>query len=143
MPYLGAIGAPGLRFREPESIAEWVARPAAVGPPIAGLTPVEVSVAIANAAAAHEAPNPAPTLIRGIVRPKAAAPPVSARGTPPAILPDDTRPQVHAEDFLPFFQIPGASGPPGEVNLVLPLPPGRPAPSPLPLSSATYSQTPR
>jgi hypothetical protein len=47
-------------------------------------------------------------------------------------LPDDTRPKVRAEDFLPFFQFPGTA--PAEVA------PPPPPPASLPLSTATYSQ---
>lgn len=146
-PYLGAIGPPALRFREPETVTTPVPRPVAIGPPVAGLSPLEASVAIANAAALKEMPGPGPGLtaqpVAKVARPRDPAPAVPARPTPPAILPDDTRPQVRAEDFLPFFQIPGASRRPGEANLIIPLSPGTPAPTPLPPSSATYSQTPR
>ena len=43
-----------------------------------------------------------------------------SKPAPAAILPDDTRPVIRAEDFLPYFQVPGA----------------------LPPSSATYTQSP-
>ena len=51
--------------------------------------------------------------------------------TPLPILPDDTRPKVKAEDFLPFFQFPGSS-----TNDA----PTPPAPGRQPPSSATYRQ---
>lgn len=52
------------------------------------------------------------------------------------ILPDDTRPKVRAEDFLPFFQPPGANPNPNDVTVAPPpAEPGTPTPS-----SATYRQ---
>lgn len=87
-------------------------------------------MATANSAAAQVA------LGEGAKKPEAASPapgstpsPVPAKPGPSAILPDDTRTQIRAEDFLPFFQAPGA----------------RPAAAPgtLPPSSATYTQTPK
>jgi hypothetical protein len=55
---------------------------------------------------------------------------------PPAILPDDTRPKVRAEDFLPFFQFPGSGSNPNDVTVV----PAPAEPGKLPPSSATYRQ---
>jgi hypothetical protein len=53
------------------------------------------------------------------------------------IIPDTVRPQVQAEDFLPFFLIPGTtSKPDGQV-------PAAPQPGQMPPSTATYTQTPR
>lgn len=59
--------------------------------------------------------------------------------TPAAILPDDTRPKVRAEDFLPFFQFPGNTPANGDVTVVAPVP-NAPTAAPLPASSATYRQ---
>ncbi len=146
-PYLIVVGAPGLRFREPEPVPSVAPRPVAVGPPIAGLKAVEATVAAANAAAVRVVPAvPVPTLDDGKVGQVGAAanepaPPVAKKAGPPAILPDDMRPRVRAEDFLPYFQIPGTL-PTGNANGV-PVPPGAPGPAPLPPSSATYTQTPR
>ena len=56
-----------------------------------------------------------------------------APAAPPApILPDDVPAQVRPEDFLPYFQYPGA-GPRGRAETP-------PAP-PLPRSTATYTQS--
>jgi hypothetical protein len=60
--------------------------------------------------------------------------------TPPPILPDDTRPKVRAEDFLPFFQFPGSASANGDVTVVAPVPSSAPTAAPLPASSATYRQ---
>ena len=99
------------------------------------LSPTENAVAQANVAAAHSAgpasagpgetsannfkpasePTPAPAPTRT---------PAPAKPTSAPIIPDDVRPAVRAEDFLPYFQIPGAA-----------------APAPLPPSTATYTQS--
>jgi hypothetical protein len=126
-PYLTAVGAPGLRFLEAEVAFEPAARPVAVGPPVPGLNAAETAVAVANAAAVRvPAVGGGPMsddAKRGKVdAPQGAFPPsVSPKSVPPAILPDDTRPRVRAEDFLPFFQVPGT----------------------VPPSSATYTQSPK
>jgi hypothetical protein len=52
---------------------------------------------------------------------------------PSAILPDDVPSQVHAEDFLPYFQYPGA----GRQGRGEGQPPAAPS---LPRSTATYTQ---
>lgn len=122
-PYLVATGPPALRFRGPEIPSEPALRPVAIGPPIPGLTAAETVVAAANQAALQpssgdEKPKAAPQGDRG---------PPPARKEPPSILPDDTRPAIKAEDFLPFFQVPGASTSASAVGL--------------PPSSATYTQS--
>jgi hypothetical protein len=61
---------------------------------------------------------------------------------PAAILPDDVRPAVRPEDFLPFFQFPAPGGT-GNVRVIVPVAPTAPsAPGTQPPSSATYIQTP-
>jgi hypothetical protein len=52
------------------------------------------------------------------------------------ILQDTVRPQVQAEDFLPFFLIPGAPKTVGSAPPAL-------QPGQLPPSSATYTETPK
>ncbi len=76
-----------------------------------------------------------------LAKPAAALAPLAESGPPPAekekpeakiplqIIPDETRPKVKAEDFLPFFQFPGSS----TNDTPAPLPPGRQPPS-----TATY-----
>ena len=93
---------------------------------------LEGDVAVANAAAVL-VPTASGVPIMDVAKPGQLstpqgepAPPISAKPIPPAILPDDTRPRVRAEDFLPYFRIPGV-----------------PVPAQLPPSSATYTQTPR
>lgn len=170
-PYLIALGAPGLRFREPEPVADPAPRPVAVGPPVVGLEAAEAAVAVANAAAVQppiagdtksgsapvsgsvtttgsgsasaagsastSAATPGPAITPGIDP----ASPVIAKPVPAPIMVDDLRPQVRAEDFLPYFQIPGSS-PAGDANAV-PAARSAPGPAPLPASSAVYQQSPK
>lgn len=143
--YLPALGAPPLRFADGTPAPERVTRPAAAAPPLPGRTRTESSVALANAAAAQSAAlNGA-----GQARPPA-LPPEGPDGAAPAgqspplpILPDEVRPQLQPEDFLPFFQLPGSATSPGGVILVGPLPTETPPAGPRPQSSATYHQTPK
>ena len=144
-PYLPAIGPPPLRFQEISPPPDLVSRPPGGAPPMPSLSPTESSVAMENSAAARSTINPvhpqeetpAPA-VKPELMPKPAAP---AKAPPPAILPDDTHQSVRNEDFLPYFQIPGAAPQPGDVNLLTPVPRLAPAPAPLPPSSATYTQS--
>ena len=130
-PYLTVYGPPGLRFRELEVPPEPALRPVAAGPPVPGLSAVAVAVAVANAAAI-QIPTASGVPIMDVAKPGQlntpqgeSTPLAAAKPVAPAILPDDTRHQIRAEDFLPYFQIPGG-----------------PVPAQLPPSSATYTQTP-
>ncbi len=144
-PYLPATGAPPLRFQEAAPPPDLVTRPAAAAPPTPALTPTESSVAQANAAAARstavsEAPAVTPASAASET-PAAKSTPPTTKG-PTAILPDNARPSVRPEDFLPYFQIPGSAQTPADVTLLVPAAKAPPAPAPLPPSSATYRQTP-
>lgn len=135
-PYLATVGSPALRFGEAIPPPDLSARPAAAAPPL----PAEE----------HAAPLVEPAKGDVTVVPPVAKPvdlPAStdttkvAPGKPPAeILPDDTRPKVRAEDFLPFFQFPGSGSANGDVTVVAPVPNSAPTAAPLPASSATYRQ---
>ena len=138
-PYLPATGAPALRFGDaPPPPPLWV-RPAAGAPP--NVTVEDPAPDTSTGAAASRPSEPDPTAVAttpDAVPAPANAPPVK---TPPPILPDDTRPKVRAEDFLPFFQFPGSASAAGDVSVVVPVTPGgAPAPAPQPRSSATYRQ---
>ncbi len=129
-PYLPVLGSLGLRFREPEFVPEPAVRTVAVGPPVPGLSAKEAVVSVANAVAlqatiAGPAPK-APLATPGQTTTPKGEPAPAVPAPPSAVLPDDSQPQVRAEDFLPYFQLPGA-----------------PRPAPLPPSSATYTQTPK
>lgn len=140
-PYLASVGAPRLRFREPTPVPEPAPRPVAVGPPVAGLSTAEAAVAVANVSALRIPASDDAKPVAASVPKGASPPPVAAKPAPAAILPDDTRPQIRAEDFLPFFQIPGTAQP-GD-STIIPSPRTAPGPAALPPSSATYIQTPK
>lgn len=130
--YLSVIGGPGLRFCAPEPAGEQVIKPAVAvlpAPPVAPVAPSPPGPGDTERSAVRKEPKPGP-------KPSAASP---AKAPPPPILPDDLRPQVRPEDFLPFFQPPGGSS--GSVPVGVPVPPG--APAQLPPSSATFMQTSR
>jgi len=138
-PYLLAVGSPALRFAEATPPPDLTVRPPVSGPPsptedhpIIGADPAKSDLSVT-------APATTPTVISAL--PESAAEPVKAAPAkvPPPILPDDTRPKVRAEDFLPFFQFPAAGNANGDVTVVAPVP-NAPAPAPLPPSSATYRQ---
>ena len=148
-PYLVALGASPLRFREEAPPPSFVIRPAAASPPLS-------SDDVANAAQLLAGSN---STTAASVRPDVILPvqktaaerddgsaPFRANNLPPpppAIIPDDTRPAVRPEDFLPFFQLPGSGLAPADVRVIVPVPWNAPASaSPLPVSSATYIQTP-
>ena len=140
-PYLLAVGAPPLRFQElppPPDLS--IVRPA-VAPPSLLATPAsetshqDVIVPVSEPLAARA---PAETKIET----KETALPPKKPGPAP-ILPDETRPPIRAEDFLPFFEIPGSRRGPAEVSVSVPVPPSVPSGPPLTPSSATYTQTPR
>lgn len=140
VPYLAAVGPPGLRFQipaPPPAIREL--SPMATAP--GGTT--EDTAALANNEAVRPATEHAP--------PRHSTSPESATTTPgtstPAkspqpILRDNITPTVRAEDFLPYFQIPGSAQNPSDVTLLVPAAPSAPAPAAIPPSSATYRQTP-
>jgi hypothetical protein len=137
--YLPAIAAPALRFQAPALPRAQVAR-------ITFPKPTPKPEATPPAPKADATAPAAP-----VIEPKDAGersdtkPAVTAPSRPPAqILPDDTRSAVQAEDFIPFFRLPGSSRTPGGANVIVPLPApaAPPAPGALPPSSATFRQTP-
>ncbi len=146
LPYLAMVGAPPLRFEKSTPPPDLVMRPAAAAPPVPSLTLTESSVALANEAAARSTA----ATTRGEDEPqvtelpvaKEAAPPPPPKPTPRAIIPDDTRPKVRPEDFLPYFQIPGSARSANEVNVIMPASAlTSPPPATLPPSTATYTQS--
>lgn len=144
-PYLPVLGAAPLRFEDPAPPPDLTARPAAAAPPNPALTPAENSVALANAAAAHPAAveEPAPSAATEAAESAETKPAPPSPRPAPAVLPDQARPTVRPEDFLPFFQLPGSS-PQGDVNVIVPgAVRSAPVPPPIPNSSATYRQSPR
>jgi hypothetical protein len=134
LPYLPCLGAPPLRFQDAAPPPDVSARPPASAPPQPHLTPAETSVGLANSAAASSASARRTTETHADDSNGSAYDP--AKPAPVPILQDTVRPQVQAEDFLPFFLIPGSAKTVGS-------PPAAPQPGQLPPSSATYTETPK
>jgi hypothetical protein len=149
-PYLTVTSNLSIRFQEELPPPDLSVRPPAGAPPqpqsVAGKPsetaesrkadekPIAPAQPDLNAAqpSADMQPSPAASST-----PTPVAAPVAAPDKPaPAILPDDTKPQVHAEDFLPYFQFPGAHANPNDVTVA----PTPPVPGIQPPSSATYRQ---
>lgn len=139
-PYLQVASAPPLRFTELAPPPDLTSHPPAGAPP----QPAAVSLKETITETKTEPPStPAPTVPAIATIPVPASlggheTPVPESDTskektapPAAILPDDTRPKVKAEDFLPFFQFPSNSA-----SDAL----SAPAPGRQPPSSATYRQ---
>jgi hypothetical protein len=134
-PYLTTVGSPALRFGEPIPPPDLTVRPAAAAPPQPSDDHVVTEASKADVTVTPPVATPAVETAPAAASTKPAAP-----GKPPsAILPDDTRPKVRAEDFLPFFQFPTSAPANGDVTVVAPVS-SAPAPAPMPASSATYRQ---
>lgn len=139
-PYLPVAGAPAMRFQEPAPA------PAAMPSSVSAAAPV---VASSDVSSAPVSPAPLTAPSSATAEASVADKPANKESTssptkaPAPILPDDTRPTVRPEDFLPYFQIPGSARQPADVTLLVPVPRTAPAPASLPPSSATYTQTPK
>lgn len=151
IPYLTILGGPPLRFQEATPPPDLTVRPAASAPPIPASSEAEGAIAIANVAAIQPAPPPAATMDDPAAPTAAAAgapsttpPPTAPVKTPPAILPDNVRQTVRPEDFLPYFQIPGAARQNPNVTVIAPATGTLEAPAAavtIPPSSASYNQS--
>lgn len=151
IPYLVAAGAPPLRFAAPPlppepapSAAPAVTAASATSEQASGKKPdilsPEMTETVAPAKPSPTLPASATNETPSNENPENATAP--GKSVPP-ILPDDVRPAVRPEDFLPYFQVPGSARRPATLNVAVPVPPTPPAPAPLPPSSATYTQTPK
>lgn len=143
-PYLQATGAPPLRFQEaalPLHPAPAAPAPAATPAPTpTATTPAPTEETAPAAVAITDPATTAPSFPVPPANPETSTAPAK---TPAPILPDDARPPIRAEDFLPYFQIPGSAKTPADVTLLVPVPKAPPAPGALPPSSATYTQSPK
>lgn len=143
-PYLVSVGAPSLRFAEPPPPPEALQRPNLSPAPIASTSDVIPPESLASSSLPTDSTATSGTPSTAIAKPSAnnttGEQPAASR-TPPPIIPDEVRPRVRPEDFLPFFQIPVSQ--PGDVNVVVPAARSASAPATIPISSATYTQTPR
>jgi hypothetical protein len=144
-PYLASVGAPALRFAEAPPTPEILQRPSLSPAPVAAASTSDVilpeSLSNTQQPTGSAATNPPSTTNAKPSANAAAGEQPAALRTPPPIIPDEVRPRVRPEDFLPFFQIPVSQ--PGDVNVVVPAARSAPAPATIPTSSATYTQTPR
>lgn len=129
-PYLPANGCAPLRFREPPE-PESPRRPAAAAPPEPQAASAEAPAAPVNASATQ--PAPAKAVHEDVPAPPApeATDEAPANHAPISILPDTVRPQLQAQDFLPYFVIPEAA----KSAVPVPSEPGK-----LPPSTATYNE---
>lgn len=139
-PYLAVIGPPVLRFREAiEPQPDVSTRPPAGAPP-------HPSASVSEAANSESRPEirtspvetspvgPRPTVPAPVQAQPKAADDSSQSGSP--IIPDDSRPKVRPEDFLPYFQFPGSRASSEDVSSPsVPMTPGQQPPS-----TATYRQ---
>jgi hypothetical protein len=109
IPYQELVGAPPLRFQEPDAVAQidLPIRPSAPTPlpPVKCTEPASVLDVLLNPGWRDLAKKPVKPEENN-VKPEAASAQNSAL---PPILPDDGV-QVRPEDFLPFFQFPGTGG---------------------------------
>ena len=137
-PYLTVIGPPELRFRE-----AIIPQPDLSTRPAAGAPPHPVTEESQPSPGANRLENRAPAAEVRLSAQPASAPAQAKAGTPdepsPAgapIIPDDSRAKVRPEDFLPYFQFPGAGANPEDVSS----PPVPVRPGQQPPSTATYRQ---
>ncbi len=126
-PYLCVIGSPALRYREAIRVVEASeVRPA--------VTPAESSKLAAKPAEPQHPPTPPDRTSKApaaVVTEVHSSSPADPDGSQPSIIPDDIRPRVRMEEFLPFFQLPGPAAPTA---------PAPESPDTVPPSSATYRQ---
>jgi hypothetical protein len=128
-PYLVSEGAPPLCFRESEPPPQMAPKPPGGAPPEPHLATDGASASRAASSASAKTPTDKPGHDEATNEPDGSQPSTNA---PISILPDTVRPQLQAEDFLPFFVIPDSAKKP-----VVPVPSD---PDKLPPSTATYTE---
>ena len=135
-PYLAVLGSTPLRIQEAVLPPDTNSHPPAGAPP--ELVTASLPTTHASPAEAHTPAEESSSVVTPPAQESTLSPTLGEKPTKPArsILPDDTRPKVKAEDFLPFFQPPGANPNPNDVTVA----PIAPAPGVQPPSSATYRQ---
>lgn len=138
IPYLATVGPRALRFQTPAPppAVRDVADALPADPTPAEDTNVVVSNEATRAAVESSGSTTADSSIAA-----GNVPTGPAKSSEP-ILRDHITPTVRAEDFLPYFQIPGSAQNSSDVTLLVPVAPAAPAPAAIPSSSATYRQTP-
>jgi hypothetical protein len=137
--YLEVVGPPPLRFLEGDAAPamDVPVLPPSAPPSFPGLGKGVGQSSILDVVLGPGWRPPAASAARpeGNAHPLAQPAPAAQIASPP-ILPDEGRPRLHPEDFLPFFQFPGAAGQ-GAADSSAPVPP---APGRLPPSTASYQQ---
>ena len=144
LPYLRSVGSSPLRFEEPPTPREQLLSSTATTTPSAVSSAATADSAAATLTAARLAAQanreseetPVTDATSDPVKPM----PLQGKAAEP-ILPDDARPHVLPEEFLPYFRVPGAARNNPDVTLLVPAPRSVPTPAPLPRSSATYTQS--
>ena len=128
-PYLQYVGAPPLRFEESLPPSDLSVRPTAAAPPTTehSLEAAVTKPATPQLPSALVPPAPVIATSQEPLPPQPASSADTASAASSSILPDETKPKVKPEDFLPFFQYPGG-----------PSAPGTSGSAPIPPSSATY-----
>jgi hypothetical protein len=147
LPYLRFIGSPPLRFQEARPPPEISARPllaaeqsksgekstSTLNPTAPHSPKVIAGAALAAGSTATGGKSTGTATAAGKPLDRSAKP-----AGPDPLLPDDAGSNVRPEDFLPFFQFPGARNPEPKTAAV----PAPPSPGTLPPSSAIYQETP-
>jgi len=142
--YLRFIGPPQLRFQDALPPPDLSVRPPAGGPPKLRAVNSNSDGGTPEVAPPKPAPPTAPaaTMVarKEEVHPNPTSAPPPPPPPPPAILSDDVASKVRPEDFLPYFQFPGAEAPSNDVNAANQAQSAQAAPKTIPRSSATYQE---
>lgn len=141
--YLPVVGAPQLRFQPKPIVAEAPAKVAASPAVASPATPSSPANDFIIPKLPDAKDHGTEAAAQNVVEKTPATTPPPATKPPPAIITDELRPAARAEDFLPYFQMPGSARTSRDVNLLMPAPGSAPTPAAIPPSSATYTQTPK
>jgi hypothetical protein len=141
-PYLAFVGPPPLRFQEEIPPPETVSHPdtGAAAKPVAKTEADTTRMPVLDVPMdpmQMVSASPGKTDVGAVSKPSAKA--AATTGTP-SVLPDDATPKVRPEDFLPFFQFPGAGTHGADAPAAPAAPPTPATPGTLPPSTATYQQ---
>jgi hypothetical protein len=136
-PYLTHVGAPALRFQPQIQVAVLHDSPTSALAKNLGSHPPEMDI-IPDPSLQTANLDKSADVSSGEAKPDPLANPKGRSSAP--ILPDDARPTVRPEDFLPFFQYPGSGSKSGAVIITNPVSLTPAVPGTLPPSSATYIQ---
>ncbi len=139
IPYLASVGPRPLRFQTPAPAPVLQEMPVVT---TTGPSPTEETAVVAASDAARPGTEAMPPTTGTTADSANSTPAESSIQVPQPILRDHITPTVRAEDFLPYFQIPGSAQNSSDVTLLVPAVPAAPAAPTIPPSSATYRQTP-